>query len=686
MSFLAPLFLAFLAALAIPVLIHLIQRERKQVVPFPSLMFLRRIPYESIRRRRIHNWLLLAMRLAALALIIAAFARPFVRRPDVAAASLGGAREVVVLLDRSYSMGYGDRWERARRAARDVVRSLGPGDRVSLVLFGTGADAPLRASTERAPVVAAIDAATLGSGTTRYGPALKLAERVLAESSLPRGEIVLISDFQRQGWRRDEGVRLTAGATIRPVPIGDRETANLLILSATFQRGSFSGQERVTVTAALANRGATPAPAVDVALELGGRRIQTERVSIAANGTASVTFDPFTLAGAFTRGTVRLPADRLPADNAFHFVVSPATPIPVLVIGRPGGSREAGLYLERALAIGSSPKFAVETRTADDAGAIDRGTRAVVIVNDVPIAPVLAARLEKFVNAGGGLLVVAGERGTWSDAAGVIPGSVGPLVDRSTGRGGTIGIGDYSHPVFELFKAPRSGDFSSTRFFRYRTIAPPDAARVLARFDDGAPALVEGAAGNGRVLVWASTLDTYWSDLPLKPVFLPFVQRTVTYLAGYVEPRPWLTVGQALDPSDPAMHRPGEPASRARQRVALTPAGRRVALGGPDRPAVLELDQQGFYELHPEAGDASPVTVAVNLDVAESDLTPLDPQEIVGSVTAGSAASRHAGQAGELTSADLERRQGLWWYLLVAGVLLLAAETFVSNRLSSRPR
>ena len=119
MSFLAPLFFAGLAALVVPVLIHLIQRERKNVVPFPSLMFVRRIPYSSIRRRRIHNWALLMLRLAALALIVAAFARPFLRSASLAAAA-GGARDVIVLLDRSYSMGHGDQWDRARSAAVDA--------------------------------------------------------------------------------------------------------------------------------------------------------------------------------------------------------------------------------------------------------------------------------------------------------------------------------------------------------------------------------------------------------------------------------------------------------------------------------------------------------------------------------------------------------------------------------------
>src|SRR2546430_7727191 len=144
MSFLAPLFLFGLAALAIPVLVHLIQRERKRVVEFPSLMFLRRIPYQSVRRRRIRNWLLLAMRAAALALVVAAFARPFVRQGPLAASAATGSREVVVLLDRSASMGWGDHWQRARAAARQAIDGLSGDDPATPVLFSGGAEANVR--------------------------------------------------------------------------------------------------------------------------------------------------------------------------------------------------------------------------------------------------------------------------------------------------------------------------------------------------------------------------------------------------------------------------------------------------------------------------------------------------------------------------------------------------------------
>src|SRR5688500_7316459 len=185
MQFLAPLFFVALAGLAIPVLLHLTQREKKQIIRFPSLMFVRRIPYQAVRRRKIQNWLLLMVRLAALALIIFAFARPLIRRDDAPVASGSGARELVVLLDTSYSMGYGDRWERARKAAHDQINGLSAADRGSLVLFASGAEIAVRSAPERTALSAAVASAKPGASGTRYAPALKVAGSILAESQLP---------------------------------------------------------------------------------------------------------------------------------------------------------------------------------------------------------------------------------------------------------------------------------------------------------------------------------------------------------------------------------------------------------------------------------------------------------------------------------------------------------------------
>ena len=360
MSFLAPLFLLALAGLAIPVLLHLTQREKKQIVHFPSLMFVRRIPYQSVRRRKIQNWLLLAIRLTALALIIAAFARPLLNRPDAPVAIGQGARELVVLVDTSYSMGYGDRWQQAATAARGAVAGLGAGDRGSVVLFSSGANIAVRSTADLGALTAAIDTAKPGAGATRFAPALKVAASILADSTLPRREVVLVSDFQRTGWQGAEGTALPAGAVLTPIAVqGTSDRPNVTVTAASLARSAFATQERVVVTAGLTNRADRPVSGLTLSLEMNGLAVGTKPVAIEAGASTSVTFDPVTIGQRNMRGTLKLSEDALLADNLRYFVLSPADPLRVTLVDR-GGS--TGLYVARALSIGEAPKFETQTR------------------------------------------------------------------------------------------------------------------------------------------------------------------------------------------------------------------------------------------------------------------------------------------------------------------------------------
>jgi len=679
MSFLAPLFLLASAAIAVPIFVHLIQRERKRVVRFPSLMFVQKIPYQSVRRRRIRHWALLLMRCAALLLIVMAFARPFLKQEIAAAAAVGGTKEIVIMLDHSASMGWGDHFTRAQAAAHQAVRSLGGNDKATLVLFSRNAEESMRATSDRARLDVAIDNAKVDADSTRYGPALKLAESILLRSTARRRETVLISDFQRTGWTGSEDVHFPEGYDVTPVSVATPDAGNIAVPSVTFARAAFSGTERVTVTAGVANRSSAAQPDVPVSLDVEGLPIQTQHVKIAANAAASVTFTQFTLDKPIVKGTVRAGTDQLPADNTFHFTVSPAAPVSILIVEN--GGRDSSLYLRPALAISTTPTFQTDVMPVIRVSPANFEKRAVVILNDVAFPPAAAnGALKQFVERGGGLLIAAGEHSTWPQGEkDLLPGTLGATVDRTAGRGATLGFLDHSHFVFEIFKAPRSGDFTAAQIYHYRRIDVAPGDRVLARFDDGAVAAAERKVGAGRVIVWAAALDESYSDLPKKPVYLPLVQQLVKYLAQFEPPRAWQTVGQVVDVQSLTK-------SRANW-VVVTPAGKRVPQSGP-----LELDEQGVYDVRPAGGaDAfAPQAIAVNIDPAEEDLTPIDPAELVAAVT-GHAAAASAGPAGTLPTAEqaeqidikeAERRQSVWWYLLVTGLLLLAAETVVSNRLS----
>jgi hypothetical protein len=418
---------------------------------------------------------------------------------------------------------------------------------------------------------------------------------------------------------------------------------------------------------------------VPVSLEIEGRTLETIDASIGANASGSISFAPFTLAEPTVRGTVKAGTDALAADNAFNFVLSPSKPISVLIIDSPD-SADSSFYLSRALAIGKAPAFNVETTTASRVSSGSLETRNVVVVNDAALPVGLPGEVvRRYVENGGGVLVALGAHSVNTEAN-LLPGKLGPVVERTQGRGATVGWRDHSHQVFEIFRAPRSGDFTAARVYRYRTLEPAPGDRVLARYDDGAAAAVERRVGNGRVIAWTTTLDREWSDLPQTPVFLPLIHQFVKYLAQYERTTEWTTVGQVVDLS--AMLK-----SRA-DRIVMTPSGNRVTVPSSE-PGVVELNEQGVYEIRAAAAGATgrAERIAVNLDPAESDLSVVDPQELVAAVT-GRASAAAAGQTGpaEISAGDAEKQQGLWWYLLLAGMVLLAGETVIANRLSRNER
>lgn len=694
-SLLAPLFLAGLVALVVPVLIHLSQKTKKDAVPFPSLMFLSRVPYKEVRRQRIRNWLVFLLRSAAIIGLVGAFSRPLLRNAAVGPLSLAEARELVIVLDRSFSMAYGDRWERAVGAARELIAGLGPEDRVTLITFSdraTALRAPGRDPTSLSTLLGRVE---LSYGATRYGAAIELAAQVLGESELPRREAVMISDLQRVGWDEELDVRLPPGTTLTIVNAGGSDLQNVAVSGVTFDRNTRGALDRATVSARVANVGPDSVSDLPVTLEIEGEPTGSRRITLKGHEAMTVRFPEVALPEREVRGAVRIGDDGLPVDNVFHFLLSPGQSIPVLVLQHQAARPDASLYLERALSVGSSPPHRVTVKRMADFEAADLVGQAVVILNDVPFPSGDRGRaLQTFFEGGGGVLSTAGQRAgsvLWgAGPSGVAPVAVGQLIDRLRDRGGTLSITEYDHPVFQLFNSPRSGDFSRARFFSYRQVAQSDSATVIARFDDGGIALAEIAGGSGRLLVWTSDLTGSWNDFPLQPVFLPFVHQVVRHLADYVPERPSYTVGEVVDLAEYLrMPRPRAAADRVAQDeeelVVTTPSGLRSVETLGANQALLRVEEQGFYEFRRLSGDGESLhSLAVNVDPIESDLTPLDAEEFASAVTASGEGSEASALAALLTPAERERRQGLWRYLLLLVLVVLVTESAISNRVTRR--
>ncbi len=670
LGFLVPAFLAGLAALAIPVLFHLRQRDRDRPYRFPSLMFLHRIPIRTAQHRRITDWPLLLLRALAIILLVLAFARPLVDRSAAAAAALE-VRTVVLALDQSLSMGHTAVWPAALDSARALINDLGGDDRVAVVLFDDEAAVAQPLTLDHATALAAIETATPTPRGTRYASALRAGRQLLLADGASRGEIVVITDLQRSGVTGLSGLELPEGIAVRAIGVAPADRGNTAITGIDVQRVQGEGRGRMTLAARVMTRGLEGPRRVRLDLTVNGRASGTREVTLAADGMIPVTFDPVPLPAGAVRVTVTAEPDALPGDDVFHALV-PAEDAERIILVSPGDAAlDETLFLERALEIGRDPVMQVERRLAGMLGSGVLDGAAVVVLYDVAPPPGTAgAALAEWVRAGGGLVVAAGARLSPRsvEAGGLLPGSLTGPVDRLNDRGGVLGDVSLEHPIFSPFRGNASGALGSARFLRYGRVEPTSDAEILAKFDDGLPAVLERTDGEGRVLLVAAPLDTRSGDFPLQAAYLPFLRRLAVHASGRVVAPLWQSTGEAY----------GFLAG-LREPVIESPSGELIRPAtGTTSGAAITLHENGFYATYAGRVQGEPVAqVAVNVPTRESDLTPMDPRELL----LGVGQETTVGRAGPpATPQEVEGRQRLWRALLLVVVALLIVESLLASR------
>ena len=666
LAFLAPAFLLALAAIVGPIVVHLRQRERREPVRCPSLMFLRAIAHRSIERRRITNPWLLLLRVLALTALVIAFSRPFLRSPPNRTVVARGRRTVIVALDRSMSMSYRGVWARARDSALAALNGLAAGDRAALVTFDEGAAIAVPITQDLAAVRREIAALAPGGRGTRLASGLRAARELAAAVEGAPAEVVVISDFHRSALDGLESVPSAPGGTLRMVAVGAAEPGNARVASVDVDRRDEAGKARVSVVATIA--GAGVAHDTRATLIVGNRPMGSVAAKIPRNGSVSVRFDPIIMPAGDAVAEVAIVPDDLAADDTLRFAIPAGAGTPVLLLD-PTADPEQSLYLERALEISKTPAFAVAvSRSGLPAAAQLARTRVVVATSLAGLGAGGFAALERFVADGGGLVAMVGGPGA---GASWLPASLGAAVERDPSSAAHLSALDGNHPILEPFKDALATDFGSARFFRYRDLKPDTAAAVVARFDDGRPAIVEGRHGKGRVILVAASLDIRSGDLPLQPVFLPLVHRLVAQAGSLEAARRWFDVGDAVAVPD------------ARGDLAVRgPTSKGTAVRSGE---AFVLDGPGVFEAMTNLSAAPIARWVVNPSPRESDLTPVDPREVLGQIRAPIDSTVRQPEA--IAATVDERNQSWWMILLAAAMLVLVLETIQVVRIEkSRPR
>lgn len=709
LSFLNAGFLGGLSLVSIPIIIHLLQRRRFKVVKWGAMEFLKLSDRKRSRRLMIEQLILLLIRCLVIACVVLAVCRPLMRVGGLPLAASRAPVHAVIILDNSYSMGYRPSgagtetvWDRALKRTLDLLElGLRQGDGVSVILASDPPQVLVRRPSLDLGAVSLLvrRSATLSDSGTNFGKAARAALEVLGESNFVNREVFLISDNQARGWEgagQDSPAWEALGKAARVVMLPVREglAPNVAVEWVQPARGLVTARSSARIQAHIVNRGTSPVRGLLATLEIDGKpQGSSQKVDIEPGQGALVQFNQiFDRAGVRTC-TVRLAPDRLPADDAGYLAMRVRQSVRVLVLnGSPNESspqRDGGLFIRLALApplsIPGGEPTAIEPREITGttfAGNDIRGYDVVVLSDPAALGEADRRLLSEFIQNGGGALVFLGShanaallnRDLYAASPSLLPAQLGDVKAEKT----SLDAGSIDHPALQRFRGAQDVEVGTAEFQKYYALSLKEgdrSVRVMARFANGLPAMVEKQFGLGRLILVPSSANTEWNTLPLKPVFLPMVHQLVGYLATGGDGTRNGAVGQPLVKPLPL--------AEASKRVTITdPAGAATVLRPlvDERGATVTLDRAsraGFYRLKVEDGTED--VFAVNRDVAESDLRSLDEPALKKALPVANWS--WIGLNDDLATALRESRQGieLWRHLLFAALALLVLETMLAQ-------
>ncbi len=708
LGFIRTLFLLGAAGALIPLLIHLVERDRVQRVVFGSVWFLRNVSRNIIRRRRTAEMILVALRMLIIAVLALAFARPFLW-PEGAVLTGTGApgsgKALLVLIDASASMSVGDRASDAKAKAIEAI-DRGAYGRVAVASFGTQLDMLCSFDDGADAAKQAVESLEGGMGGTDLAGVLKRASEVVGAAGEFEKGILVISDLHRSAWSGYRGDwKLPEDITLSVEDVATEIIPNTAILQMAWPLRMVAGPTPRVITGKMANYG-TEAREVKISLVVDDKVEEESKLIMQPGAIVPIRFSRvFDKPGVIAGKVVLSPADGMPADDASYFAAQVVPKVRVLLINGQSGvtdiEKNDGFFLRAALApTPDSPCQVREVAPGKFRPEDLSNVEVVVVANAGSIPAGSSAALKTFVELGGGAIFFPGSNvspGAFNSSFGnVTPCKLRSLVDLRLADpdtdGATIGELDFSHEIFRIFAAPHQGDFSGARFLRYFQVKDSQAASVLARFDNGAPAVLEKAVGAGySVMVTSSAAPNAprWNDLSVQAIFLPLLHQMIGRI----------TVGGAGSAlSVRAGTRANVQVTGKVDQVQLTlPSGKALSLkvsdhGGAEaqpgsmRTADFSPEATGVYRV---LWGTSEVAVAVNLDPGEADPAKQSIEEMAAALgaapdkvnvdTAAAAADTEAAHA-----EAVDAKQQVWWYLLLGILAALSIEMVLAFKTARR--
>lgn len=686
-GFSSPVLLGGLVLAGIPLLIHLLHRRRYVEHRWAAMQFLAAAMKRESRRVRLQNLILLLLRTLVLAGLVFAFARPFLDGDDGLLNSEQPVHRILVI-DSSFSMQFedagvssvdadglraaGTRFARAKQVLLDQLESGRRGDAWNLVRIGgpeplaVVGQASFRVNAVRDEVDQMQVSDRRGDLVRTLSSVLELAKQV---PELGRKEVTIVSDLQSPLWAPDNGPvqekvteltkEIAANARLSVISVGSAASANSAVTSLSVGQSPVISGRAAELACVVRNFGSSPLREQIVELLIDGRIVDTRRVDLSPSIDVPVEFSPVLREPGRHIVEVRLEADSLPVDNRRWLTVDVRDELRVLLVeGRSAGRARdrASFYLERALA----PRVVSESLVDGGIGSsairpqvVSEGDLPSVVLDDYDSVVLCdvgmltereAALLASYVRGGGGLVMFPGDRTQpdsfnsrlFQDGKGILPARIG---ERITAVGDanvlTFDARGFAHPLVSAFRGNPDAGLESTITVSFLKLEPAESASTALWFSDGSPALVERQVSEGRVVLAATGADDRWGTWAIwAPSFVPMMHETVRFASsGRWDSQQYL-VGESVklkidassSGSSVTVRRPDDSAVEVPVREGNIVSSRFATA------LVEHTEQAGVYSVGQDAAwlqEPSKLSFVVNVDPAESDLSPVEQQQLI---------------------------------------------------------
>ncbi len=667
MFFLQPSLLIGLLGLSIPVAIHLIARRKRHKIVFGSLRFLRESQRRVGRAFNLRQLLLLILRMLILAALILAFARPMTSGGWLASWLGAEGRQAILLMDTSYSMGALSGNEplirRAQNAALTIVDGLGSGSKTAVIAFDRDARTLTPGwTTDRAETRQIIQSLRVSPKETNLSSALSLLPGLLKTAGSGTREIFLLTDSQKTAWSHVDRMSFDeSNLRFLVVDCGETIVPNAAIDSLQLSIVKTLKKAPARIRATIVNYGESELTPL-CSLFVNGKKTSEQRLYIPAGGRTDTRFDLIPDQAEFLTGYLALSSDGLGTDNRRYFCSRLFKQIPVTVVDPNTESDPPDShYLLRALAPPGADISALQPTIVPQLSLERLREGGFVIFMDAAQIPP-EKWLESWIRRGGHAIVFFNETPKENVPDDSLLSGIRFAADTRIGN-------EYSRMTQAAgIDEAVSALLKAAQFYQTASLTPDasdPAVSVMARFNDGRPAVLRKALDAGTLLCAAIPAGTQWTDFPLQVSYLPFIHELLSL---------------ALDESAPSLS-PGQPLwfiSGAEQAELTAPDGKTTPFVAKEQPIPPAAESPGIYRASVNRnGTQRNLAAAVNVVSIESNPEKLTLDELKTLIPNAQSISAD----GVLKSPENRIGVSDWTdAVLILALALIAAEFFLAGR------